>query len=307
MNKTKRVIGPLGIILGSVALLLSLVITFGGSLGLSFVPTWSQIYSAVGLGEEIDETSYISVVDVGNADCIVVYSKGACAVIDTGNVGDNGSNVAAFLKSRGVKQIDYLILTHFHEDHIGGAERLLSDFPVGIVLLPKERPDEEKNPLAARVMAAVYGSSVKVSCLSEGATFSAGEFDFEVALVLKNAKDENDGSAVIKAEAFGMDFLFMADAGIEAEKAFIEKYPEYRVDFLKVGHHGSATASSEEFINAVKPRYAAVSCGTRWESVPSTEVISRLRAVGADVKRTDIDSHITYYFENGGVKIEKER
>ena len=308
MNKTKRVIGPIGIIFGSLTLLLSLAITFGSSLGLSFVPTWPQIYKAVGLGEnEPMEENCISVADVGDADCIVIQSQGECAVIDTGNVGDNGQKVLAFLKSRGVKQVDYLILTHYHDDHIGGAERIISELPVGIILLPEYDPIPQDSPLGARVLQAAENSTAKVHRLSEGLTFSVGDFRFEVALAMNEAKDDNDRSVVLKANGFDMKFLFMADAGEAAEKAFLAKFPDYKADFLKVGHHGSATASTEEFINAVHPTYAAISCGTRWESVPSSEVMKRLKNVGANIKRTDINSHIIYYFENGGVRIETER
>ena len=303
MMSNKRAARVFGGILGAVALLLCLVISFGGMLFPGFVPAWEDVFAAVGLDNQ-DDSSYVAVLDVGNADCIVAYSRGVCVLIDSGDIGDNGAKVAQYLKSRNIKQIDYVFLTHYHSDHAGGVRRILDEFPVGIISLPPVTGLEEDPNLAADIHRTVKDKNIKSITIESGQSFSAGDFEFEVLMLDSSATSENDRSAVLKAQIGDKRLLFMADISASGEKQLLEKRFDLKSDFIKIAHHGSASSSSEEFLRAVDPKYAAISCGTRWASVPSAEVLERLRNIGADIKRTDINSHIVYYFDEGGIRIE---
>ncbi len=306
MSNKKRAIGIRCIILGSIALLICLVITFGQGIGLGFVPTWAQIYEFSGLGG-VDNSDYMAVLDVGDASCAVICSNGTCTLIDTGGVGDNGTAVVRFLKSRDIKQIDYMVLSHHHGDHIGGAEKVLDNFPVGIVLVMPLMGDEEDSELVPKVIESAEKSGAQIKKINQGVRFSAGDFSFEILMAKRDAKEENDRSAVVLADNGAQNMLFMGDVSAKAERELISLYPDLSADILVVGHHGSKTSTCAEFLDAIRPEYAAVSCGTRWATVPDGEVISRLSESGAQIKRTDINSNIYYYFEEGGVRVETER
>ncbi len=306
MSKTKRATYVIGWILGAVALLISLLISFGEIFGLGFVPTWEEIFAAVGLRPQ-ENRSFVAVVDVGDADCTVVYSEGVCAVIDAGDMGDNGAGVKRFLQSRNIKQIDYLVLTHYHSDHIGGAKTLVESFPVGAVLLPGYTDGQEDAELVQTTLNAINAAGIPAEPAAEGKTFTVGEFRFKVLLALVDANSENDRSTILAAEKGGVSLLFMADLSSKGERMLLEHYPDLKADFLRVGHHGSKGSTSEEWVRTVCPKYAAISCGSKWASVPSAEVVARLEEAGADVKRTDMNSHIVYYFEKDGVEVETQR
>ena len=221
MNNKKRAARITGWIMGVAALLIALIIGFGPNLGLGFVPSWAERYNAVGLGG-VGSGDSVAVVDVGNADCIVIQSNDMCAVIDCGDVGDNGNTVCKFLKSRNIKQIDYLVLTHYHSDHIGGAKALAESFPVGIALLPPDLEDTTDVQLANEVVETIKSKGIKTETLAEGLKFAVGNFGLDVLLLRREAEDENDRSAVISARIGEKNLLFMADASVESEKELIE-------------------------------------------------------------------------------------
>lgn len=288
-----------------VLIVLSATVTFGENPGFKAVPTWNEIFSAVGLGGNTDET-YVAVADVGNADCILLYSRGYCAVIDTGDVGDNGQTVVKFLKSRNIKTVDALFITHPHSDHIGGLSAVLENFTVKTAVLP-DMTGAEGNFSEEQLSTALAASGTQRVTPTEGLEFTVGEIKLSVLMYLHSAKEENDRSVIIAAEADGVNILFMGDATQVAEAELLDRYPELQADILKVGHHGSGTSGSEDFIKTVSPKYAAISCGTYYSDVPNSKVIKRLTDVGASIKRTDINSDITYYIENGGVRVETKR
>lgn len=283
--------------IAAVVLLLSAIVTLTGK--------WDSVFGFVGLSGISDET-YVAVADVGNSDFIVLYSQGHCAVIDTGDVGDNGYTVVNFLKKRNIKTVDVLFITHPHSDHMGGLEAVLNNFSVNTAVLPDMT--EGRDILCSDDLdRALSRSQTQRIQASEGKTFTVGEFELEVLMSLTDAKEENDRSVVITAEAYGRDFLFMGDAGEAAESELLSRYPRLEADVLKVGHHGSKTATSSSFVEAVKPEFAAISCGTQFEDVPSAEVIERLLDAGVQVNRTDINSDIIYFVNEEGICVETGR
>ena len=115
--------------------------------------------------------------------------------------------------------------------------------------------------------------------------------------------NENDNSSVIYLKFNNYKFLFMGDAGIEKEKDILDKYNISDIDVLKVGHHGSNTSSSKEFISKVKPKYSLISVGKNNRyGHPKEEVLNTLKS--SKIYRTDLDGSIMFKIKNNKLKIE---
>ena len=120
--------------------------------------------------------------------------------------------------------------------------------------------------------------------------------------------DENDRSVIVMAKVQGLEFLFTGDAGSKAEEQLLDEHIDISCDVLKVGHHGSSTATSDEFLAKAAPEYAAISVGEdNIYSHPSEEVVSALEYRGAEIFRTDTDGDITFLIENGEIVTETEK
>ena len=119
----------------------------------------------------------------------------------------------------------------------------------------------------------------------------------------KEYDNENDNSNVIYTELDGYKFMFMGDAGIEKEKDILDKYSISNIDVLKVGHHGSKTSSSKEFINEINPKYSIISVGKNNRyGHPNKEVLENLE--NSKIYRTDLDGSIMFKIKNNELKIE---
>ena len=119
----------------------------------------------------------------------------------------------------------------------------------------------------------------------------------------KEYNNENDNSNVIYIELNGYKFMFMGDAGIEKEEDILDKYNLSNIDVLKIGHHGSKTSSSKEFINEINPNYSIISVGKNNRyGHPNKEVLNNLS--DSKIYRTDIDGSIAFKIKNNKLKIE---
>ena len=122
-------------------------------------------------------------------------------------------------------------------------------------------------------------------------------------LQTKEYENENDNSNVIYTKLDGYKFMFMGDAGVEKEKNILEKYNLSNIDVLKVGHHGSKTSSSKEFINEINPNYSIISVGKNNRyGHPNKEVLNNLS--DSKIYRTDQDGSIKFKIKNNKLKIE---
>lgn len=238
-------------------------------------------------------------IDVGNGDAILIkFPNDKTMMIDTGE--EKSSNVVTsyvqqFMWSEGIDKIDYLVLTHSDSDHVGGAKFILEKFKVSNVYRPKVYSKSEKELLTEKenfkvedskiyneVIEMVYKEKCNMFYNEAGISFQLGGSKVEfLAPLLTSYSNSNNYSAVIRITYQMKKFLFMGDAETSVEKELINSYgEELKADVLKVGHHGSNTSSSEEFLNIVKPEYAILSCASS-EYYPHKEVNERLTNIGA--------------------------
>ncbi len=244
----------------------------------------------------------VHVIDVGQADAILLKTPGWYALIDGGNVAD-GPAVVGYLKGQGVKSLDLLVNTHPHEDHVGGLPAVLKAFPVKRVIFSgyvhTTRIYEEFLELLTRAKeTSVEGPKGQVVTLPAG-----GELRI-LGPLRKDYEDLNDGSVVARLTFGQVSFLFMGDAEARAEEDLVASGAELRATILKVGHHGSDSGTTEAFLKKVQPKAAVISVGKGNDyGHPAPETLERLRAAGADVYRTDEQGTIVITTDGKGFKV----
>lgn len=224
----------------------------------------------------------VDFIDVGQADSILVSNKNETMLIDAGN-NENGKDVVKFIKEKGITKINYLVGTHPHADHIGGLDDVInSDLEIENVYMPKIQTNTKT---FEDVLDALKNKNLKVTAPEKGDTFKIGDANCEVMTdSILDKENLNLSSIVVRLEFGDNSFLFMGDAETENEKTI--NWP--KTNLLKVGHHGSNTSSSQNFLNQVKPEYAIIMAGKdNSYGLPKQKILDRLNEIGAKIYRTD--------------------
>lgn len=259
----------------------------------------------------IFSSDYIIFIDVGQGDSILVHSNNKSLLIDTGgkitykkeeweertnNNSLSDNTVIPLLKSLGIRRLDYLILTHGDYDHMGEAINIVDTIKVDEVILNNDAYNElelefikvlEKKRIP-------YYQNMKELNMSNNKLFFLNNEVYD---------NENDSSHVIYIDFKKIKLLLMGDAGVEVEKDILEKYELDDIDILKVGHHGSKTSSSKEFIDIINPKYSVISVGKNNRfGHPNHEVLNNLN--NSKIYRTDQNGSITFMVKKNKLKIE---
>lgn len=247
----------------------------------------------------------VEVLDVGQSDCILVRTGDTCMLIDAGTATER-ETVQGALRDRGIGRIDYLVLTHPHEDHYGNARMLIEEFDVREVITSGAAGDE----LGWRLLSeALADAGIKHRIPEAGDGFSLGEAQCEVIWHVPAEENVNEAGLVLRLTYGKTAFLLMGDMESKGEAAMLSALPRelLRCDVLKVGHHGSRTSTTEAFLAISTPRYAAISCGAGNDyGFPHREVLERLAAADAVVHRTDKDGTLYYHSDGQHVTYGKD-
>lgn len=235
--------------------------------------------------------------DVGEADSMLIStpSKKVNILIDTGR-GIDINNIIIYLKSIGISKLNYLIITHGDEDHIGGALYLIDNFKVDNVILNKGDYTE----LEVELITHLKNKNIKYTNNINKIPLLGS---YMYLLNTKEFSNENDNSIVTYFEYQKYKFLFMGDSSSKTEEYLINNYNLTNISFLKVGHHGSNTSSSPLFINKITPKVSLISVGrNNFYHHPNKEVLTNLS--NSVIYRTDINKSIKIKINNK-VKITK--
>lgn len=250
---------------------------------------------------------FVKITDVGQADCVLIYSNGCSAVIDVGTE-DSAADILEDLDSARIKDIDALIVTHLHTDHAGGLPELARRKTIDNLIIPEPNDYAEAAGFVKTAKRTVTASGGNIYTAVQGMNFEIGEFTVTVLAYYDDMQDENNKSVIVMAEIDGIKFLFTGDAEAKTEKALTNEGLNIDCDVLKVGHHGSDSSSCQSFLSAATPEYAAISVGeNNIYSHPSDSVVSALEDCGAQILRTDTDGDITFYVENGKLRTVTEK
>ncbi len=244
----------------------------------------------------MDNNTYIYYLDVGQGDSILVVTQhlNKTILIDTGGIVSFNENYKSnivknktipFFRRIGINKVDYLFLTHGDYDHAGEANELLSNFCVKKVFINKGNINNIEKKINNKEVLRLKNfviDNIKVNSLNNN--------------VFNN---ENDDSTILLFNIYDYKFLFMGDASIKTEEYLLNNYILPNVDILKVGHHGSYTSTSTDFINVIKPKYSVISVGeNNMYKHPNKSVLDILD--NTKLFRTDVDGTIE-------VKISKKR
>ena len=268
---------------------------------------WNQMFLRSGFGGSDPDPAglEIHVIDVGKADAILVRCQGHAGLIDTGAGGD-GEDVADYLLRHGVKELEFVLLSHNDSDHIGGLPTVLGELAVD-TLYQGELSVEEPSLEGAAMDRALSGWEGERRTLARGDSFSLGGASFSVLGPCRAYESSNDSSLVLRLEFGEVSALFCGDIEATAELDLVKSGQELQADLLKVPHHGSATSCSQRFVKAVMPQLAAVSVGPDRNQLPRAEALEQLEAVGAQIYRTDTDGSIVFSSQGEDFAIETER
>ena len=233
--------------------------------------------------------------DVGQADCALLECDGKYMMIDGGNVED-GQFVISYLQQQGVEELEAVVCSHAHEDHVGGLPSVLAVYPTKAVYAPTKT-------YSSRVFDnfAYYTDQqrLEITIPNPGDTIDFGEVSVTVLGPVKSYADPNDTSIVLRVEYGETSFLFTGDMEVTAENDMLDYWEgrlDWQTDILKVGHHGSDTSTGYRFLHELTPEYGIISVGEgNTYGHPHKEPLSRLKDAGVALFRTDeLGSVIVY-------------
>ena len=239
-------------------------------------------------------SNYLTVyfIDVGQGDCILVNVNGYNLLIDSGPSSARKS-LLGYLDKLSISKFDYVIATHPHEDHIGGMDEVLENFDVKSFYAPKVA---HTTKTYENMLKAVKNEGLKIQQIKEGTKIDLGkDTEVQVYSPVKSQYEElNNYSPVMKISYGQNSFMFTGDAESLVEKEILNENKDLKADVLKLGHHGSHSSTSEEFLKAVNPSIAVVSCAKDNKyGHPHKETMSNLKKAGITVYETFRDGDIT--------------
>lgn len=246
--------------------------------------TGSDITADAGPG-----TVEIYTFNIGKADAILITTENHTVLIDTG-LDKNGDDIVAYLKNQDISKIDYLILTHFDKDHVGGADIIIEEISVGQVVMPNYTKDSKQYN---QFVEAAEKMELSQTILTQEMSFTLDDAAFTVYPSQLEYRDYSDGtedesqennhSLAVSLNHCENNFLFTGDAMAQRINELLntDEIVSTTYDFLKVPHHGKYNERSEAFILAVQPKYAVITCS---EDNPADDrIISALEAAGTQV------------------------
>lgn len=252
---------------------------------------------------DIPENSNFEVhfIDVGQADSALIECDGETMMIDGGNVADSNV-VAAYLKKEDVTELNYVVCSHAHEDHVGGLSGALSVTKADNIYAPKT---EANTKAYKNFKKKAEEQNVEIKHPNVGDKIQLGSSTVEfLGPVDENGKDLNSTSIVLKITYGNTSFLFTGDAERDEEEEILNSGADLKSTVLKVGHHGSRTSTSYPFLREVMPQYAVISVekGNSYGH-PNEETLSKLSDAGVEVYRTDESGDIVMTSNGNSISI----
>lgn len=295
-----------------VALIVSLF--FSGTIERQINKTTFQFESAIATGDY-----KVHFVDVGQGDATLIQlPDNKTMLIDTGDPSAKNALVR-YIDALNITTIDYFILTHTDNDHVGNAATIFGLYEIKTFYLPKcysnyeSKNNKIENSSYKVVTTKVWENTIMSAYNEPGLTMIYSEADLKIegdnysfSFYGPSATfytDVNDYSPIILANICNIKYVFTGDASTKTEKEFLDNYSSqiaanpslFDCNILKLGHHGSDTSSSQNFLDVILPEIAIVSCGKDNKyGHPKAAVINRLEAMSIAIHRTDLEGSIVF-------------
>ena len=249
----------------------------------------------------------IHYIDVGQADCILLENEDQYMLIDGGNREDS-QLVVSYLEQQGVQELDAVVCTHAHEDHVGGLPSVLAVYPTKAVYAPTKTYSSN---IFDKFVYYADQQGLAITIPQPGDTLTLGNVGLTVLGPVKSYPDANNTSIVIMAEYGSTRFLFTGDMEKEAENDMLDHWGEqynWNCDVLKSGHHGSSTSSGYRLIYETDPEYIVISVGKdNSYGHPHRETIALYKDAGIPAFRTDELGHVIVTSDGSNVTLTWEK
>ncbi len=248
----------------------------------------------------VDSTLEIYFFDVGQADSILIKEKDYTMLIDGGNQSD-GENLVKYLQEElNINDIDILVGTHPHEDHIGGLPDIISSLSIDKIYLPNATTTTK---IFEKLLDTIAEKNYKITVPKVDEEINLNNMNFKVLYTGTDESDLNNTSIVLKLEYGKTGYLLTGDATDKTEEKILDK--DIEADVLKVGHHGSSYSSTEAFLNKVNPQYAIIQVGKDNKyNHPTKTTLDKLKEKNIKIYRTDEDSTIKLTSDGTNIKFE---
>ena len=298
--KRRKTVSVVAVILAATVL----IVAYFGTVGIK-----KLLSSAKKLSGKFFDVSqdFVRFLDVGQGDCILIYSNGRSLLLDTAT-SNYKNEIAADLNSCGIDTVDAVMISHLHTDHTGSLPDICDNYKIENLILPELSISSEGMPAAQYAVNAVTEAGGGVYNAEQGLNFNVGEFEVTVLASYGDFDEVNNQSLFVIAEIDGVKFMFSGDAESQAEKRILKEGLNLDCDVFKAGHHGSNTSNTRNFLEAMTPKYVAISCGEdNMYGHPHDEVTRLYDEMDITAYRTDKSGDITFYVSDGKISVETEK
>lgn len=274
-----------------------------------FSTDWSKTMTETGVYAPVSgEGISVSYIDVGTADCAFVTAEGYNLIIDAA-LRHNAEEITTFLDRYNIDKLDMVIASHNDSDHIGGMGKLLDEYEVEKFITFNSKEENNENSVALdKLNNSIEENNISTTYTKAGDIFRLGNMVINVLSPHREYDDSNDDSLVVKITYGETDFLFTGDASKEVEEYLLTNNIDISCDVLKVSHHGSKTATTEEFLKRADPSIAVVPVGENFKNLPNVEVINRLKDFeGLKLYRSDYNGTVTVWSDGEEITVSTEK
>lgn len=250
---------------------------------------------------EVTGSFEAAVLKIGKADAVILTTENHAVIIDCGEKGD-GKDVLNYLSEKGIEKLDYLFITHFDKDHVGGAAKVIKGIEIGEIVTP----DYEGNVKAyENYVEALSEKGIKPNKLLDEMNFTLDDVVFSVYPPMHSYYEEsdNDYSLVISVTHGENTFLFAGDAETERLSELPGQIGNMAHDFVKMPHHGKYDVGLERFVQSVNPKYAVITCSNK-ESAEE-EALEVLRKQGCEIYLT-VEGTVKAISDGKTISVEQE-
>ena len=258
----------------------------------------------------VDGMLQVHMIDCGQADSFLFEQNGEYGLIDCGTR-STGDDVVKYLKNEGVEELHFVMGTHPHDDHMGGMYDVIDNFQCDVIYMPEIETELVTTNWYIKLMNRIKEDNITIVNPKMDETFFLGDAVFAVVGQLtpeEAGRNVNDYSTVVKVSFGEIDLLMTGDAETEVEEKMLKaKKSALQCEILKLGHHGSNTSTSDEFLEIVAPEYGLISCGlgNKYDH-PSTETVEKLKARNIPIYRTDESGDVVVTISSNSIAFNKE-
>lgn len=246
-----------------------------------------------------NEYSYVHFLDVGQGDCTLIETHdGKFALIDA-STQDSSDKIIAYLNNEGVTELEYVIFTHPHEDHIGGGDEVIENFKVNNVYMTNKTENTAcYENLVSSLIQSKNTNGTKVLMPKQFEVFYLGDIKFLILSDGTSYDDTNNSSICFRMDLGKTTFLFTGDAEKTVENDIMTYVEDLDAEIYKCAHHGSSTSNGRKFLDRINPDVAIISCGDgNMYGHPHVEVLEDLYTRNILTLRTDRDGDIVIAFD----------